>query len=111
MYVQRQLGHSDIATTERYYGHLERHVLAAGAIATEEAIARAVARRRRDLRSEQRLLLLGGACAGAAARLGLFRPVEFPRFCGVLSTCGESAAGRMDWNAEVETAVSGAVPA
>jgi integrase len=41
MYVQRQLGHSDIATTERYYGHLERHVLAAGAIATEEAIRRA----------------------------------------------------------------------
>jgi integrase len=46
MYVQRQLGHSDIATTERYYGHLERHVLAAGAVATEEAITRAVARRR-----------------------------------------------------------------
>jgi integrase len=45
MYVQRQLGHSDIATTERYYGHLERHVLAAGAVATEEAIARAYARR------------------------------------------------------------------
>ncbi len=43
MYVQRQLGHSDIATTERYYGHLERRVLAAGAVATEEAIARAVA--------------------------------------------------------------------
>jgi integrase len=41
MYVQRQLGHADIATTERYYGHLERHVLAAGAIATEEAITRA----------------------------------------------------------------------
>jgi integrase len=41
MYVQRQLGHADIGTTERYYGHLERHVLAAGAIATEEAIVRA----------------------------------------------------------------------
>jgi integrase len=44
MYVQRQLGHADIATTERYYGHLERHVLAAGAVATEEAIVRAAAR-------------------------------------------------------------------
>jgi integrase len=41
MYVQRQLGHADISTTEHYYGHLERHVLAAGAVATEEAIARA----------------------------------------------------------------------
>jgi integrase len=45
MYVQRQLGHADIGTTERYYGHLERHVLAAGAIATEDAIARAAAGR------------------------------------------------------------------
>jgi integrase len=44
MYVQRQLGHADIATTEHYYGHLERHVLAAGALATEEAIARAAGR-------------------------------------------------------------------
>ena len=26
MYVQRQLGHADTGTTERYYGHLERHV-------------------------------------------------------------------------------------
>ncbi len=41
MYVQRQLGHADIATTERYYGHLERHVFAAGALATEQAIAQA----------------------------------------------------------------------
>jgi integrase len=41
MYVQRQLGHADIGTTESYYGHLERRVLAAGALATEEAIARA----------------------------------------------------------------------
>ena len=47
MYVQRQLGHADIATTERYYGHLERHVLAAGAIATEEAIASTGRRARR----------------------------------------------------------------
>lgn len=46
MYVQRQLGHADIGTTERYYGHLERHVLAAGAVATEEAIARAAGRGR-----------------------------------------------------------------
>ena len=46
MYVQRQLGHADIGTTERYYGHLERHVLAAGAVATEEAIARAARVRR-----------------------------------------------------------------
>ncbi|MHB1538180.1 MAG: nucleotidyl transferase AbiEii/AbiGii toxin family protein [Solirubrobacteraceae bacterium] len=44
MYVQRQFGHADIGTTERYYGHLERHVLAAGAIATEEAITRATKR-------------------------------------------------------------------
>jgi integrase len=42
MYVQRQLGHADIRTTEQHYGHLERHVLAAGAVATEEAIAHAV---------------------------------------------------------------------
>jgi integrase len=45
MYVQRQLGHADIGTTERYYGHLERHVLAAGAVATQQAILRASARR------------------------------------------------------------------
>jgi integrase len=41
-YVQQQLRHRDISTTERYYGHLERSVLAKGAKATEEAIARAV---------------------------------------------------------------------
>ena len=46
MYVQRQLGHADIATTERYYGHLERHVLAAGALATETIIAGAAHRAR-----------------------------------------------------------------
>ena len=40
-YVQQQLGHGDIRTTEHYYGHLERSVLAEGARATEEAIARA----------------------------------------------------------------------
>jgi hypothetical protein len=41
-YVQDQLGHGDIRTTERYYGHLERHVKKEGAKATEAAIARAV---------------------------------------------------------------------
>ena len=56
MYVQRQLGHADIGTTERYYGHLERHVLAAGAIATEEAIARAAVKPTLD----QRLLSTDG---------------------------------------------------
>lgn len=40
-YVQDQLGHGDIRTTERYYGHLERHVKSQGARATEAAIARA----------------------------------------------------------------------
>ena len=30
-YVQDQLGHGDIRTTERYYGHLERHVKKEGA--------------------------------------------------------------------------------
>jgi integrase len=45
MYVKRQLGHADITTAERYYGHLERRILAAGAIAAEEAIARAVGER------------------------------------------------------------------
>jgi integrase len=41
-YAKDQLGHADITTTERYYGHLERSVRAAGPAATEEAIARAV---------------------------------------------------------------------
>jgi hypothetical protein len=40
MYVQHQLGHSDIKTTEGYYGHLERHVLAQGARNTEIAPSR-----------------------------------------------------------------------
>lgn len=39
-YVQHQLGHSSITTTQRYYGHLERNVLAAGAAVTEEEIDR-----------------------------------------------------------------------
>jgi integrase len=45
MYVQRRLGHADISTTERYYGHLDCHVLAARAVATEQAIARAAGRK------------------------------------------------------------------
>jgi integrase len=47
-YVQQQLGHSHITTTQRYYGHLERHALASGALATEEAIANASRRARGD---------------------------------------------------------------
>jgi HEPN domain-containing protein len=46
MYVQPQLGHADTSTTEHYYGHLERHVLGAGALATEDAITRAAVRQR-----------------------------------------------------------------
>jgi D-alanyl-D-alanine carboxypeptidase len=37
--------------------------------------------------------------------------VEFPRYCGVLSTCGESAAVRMDTDAEDEACLSGILPA
>ena len=52
----------------------------------------------------------------AAARKHLANPevvamLEFPPICGVLSTCDASVAGRMDWNAEIEAAVSGGVPA
>lgn len=46
MYVQPQLGHADTSTTEHYYGHLERHVVGAGALATEDAITRAAVRQR-----------------------------------------------------------------
>lgn len=40
-YVQRQLGHSQITTTERIYGHLEETYMRSAAAETEEAIARA----------------------------------------------------------------------
>jgi hypothetical protein len=46
----------------------------------------------------------------ALARPSLTIKMEFPRFCGVLSSCGASAAGRMDADAEVQAAVSGVVP-
>jgi hypothetical protein len=50
--------------------------------------------------------------AAQPASLALaLRRMEFPRFCGVLITCDASVAGRMDWNAEIEAAVPGAVPA
>jgi len=38
IYVQRQLGHSSITTTERYYGHLEQTFAHTAANATEAAI-------------------------------------------------------------------------
>ncbi len=42
LYVQRQLGHRDLATTSHYYGHLERHHNPTrGAHATEQAVTRA----------------------------------------------------------------------
>jgi integrase len=41
MYVQRQLGHAQITTTERLYGHLEESFVRRAAADTEAAIARA----------------------------------------------------------------------
>jgi integrase len=38
MYVQRQLGHASITTTERCYGHLEATFLRGAAAETEVAI-------------------------------------------------------------------------
>ena len=38
MYVQRQLGHASITTTERCYGHLEATFLKGAAAETEAAI-------------------------------------------------------------------------
>ena len=38
MFVQRQLGHASITTTERHYGHFERTFLKNAAAATEAAI-------------------------------------------------------------------------
>ena len=38
IYVQRQLGHSSITITERYYGHLEQSFADAAANETERAI-------------------------------------------------------------------------
>jgi integrase len=43
VYVQRQLGHSQITTTERVYGHLEETFMRSAAADTEQAIARASA--------------------------------------------------------------------
>jgi integrase len=41
IYVQRQLGHSQITTTERVYAHLEETFMQSAAAQTEEAVARA----------------------------------------------------------------------
>src|SRR3954468_8023221 len=47
MFVQRQLGHAQITTTERLYGHLEEAFVRSGAADTEAAIARAAGQDRR----------------------------------------------------------------
>jgi integrase len=44
MYVQRQLGHSQITTTERLYGHLEEGFMRHAAATTEDAIREAAGR-------------------------------------------------------------------
>jgi len=41
MYVQRQLGHAQITTTERLYGHLEETFVRRAAAVTEAAIRQA----------------------------------------------------------------------
>jgi integrase len=46
MYVQRQLGHAQITTTERLYGHLEEAFARNAAADTEAMIRRATQRRR-----------------------------------------------------------------
>ena len=38
IYVQRQLGHASITTTESFYGHLEESFLKSAPAATEAAI-------------------------------------------------------------------------
>src|SRR4051812_26727535 len=47
MYVQRQLGHAQITTTERLYGHLEETFVRSAASDTEAAIRSAAAPGRR----------------------------------------------------------------
>ncbi len=49
MFAGPPLDHSDITPTERYYGHLERRIFAAGAIATEQAPETAGPQRRTRL--------------------------------------------------------------
>lgn len=41
MFVQRQLGHRSITTTEEHYGHLDTSFLRDAAAATEAAVAAA----------------------------------------------------------------------
>ena len=48
MYVQRQLGHAQITTTERLYGHLEETFARNAAADTEAMIRRAAADSARD---------------------------------------------------------------
>ena len=47
-FVQRQLGHRSITTTEEHYGHLEMSLVKDAAVRTEQAIARATPAAHRD---------------------------------------------------------------
>jgi integrase len=45
IFVNRQLGHRSITTTEQHYGHLELNLFTAALTATDDAITRAGAHR------------------------------------------------------------------
>ena len=56
IFVQRQLGHRSITTTEEHYGHLEASFVRDAAAQTEALIAAGRRRRRNDCISEMKSL-------------------------------------------------------